>query len=90
MIMNLHLSGDGCKALPMPLAMATGLIVSKRHRPTSHKPETFLLAILPDGQRKYISSLYPTTQAGQFRFDYLGHTYGLAYTESSAVSIWQT
>ena len=89
-MLKLHLSGNGCNTLPTPLAMATGLIVSKRNRPTSHKPETFLLAVLADGQRKYISSLYPTTQAGQFRFDYLGHTYGLAYTESSAVSIWQT
>ena len=89
-MLNLHHLGDGSNNLPVPLATAKGLIVSKRRRPTSHKPESFLLAVLPDGHRKYISSLYPTTQAGQFRFDYLGLTYGLAYMEASSVSIWQT
>jgi hypothetical protein len=44
-------------------------IVSNRKRPTRGKSELYLLEVLPDGKRRYVSSLYPTDHPGTYRFE---------------------
>lgn len=44
---------------------------------TGGKPPTYLLEILPNGQRKYISSLYPLGAVGCYRMEFNGTWYHL-------------
>jgi hypothetical protein len=43
----------------------------------SKKPLLFLLKLEPDNSRKYISSLYPTSDLNKFNFDYSCKSYTL-------------
>ena len=52
-------------------------LIANRNNPTSKKPPTYLLEILPDGQRKYISSLYPLDTPGCYRMEKNGVWYVL-------------
>lgn len=66
---------------------ASSLIVSKRKQVSRNKPENFLVAILPDNRREYISSLFPTSSPGQYRFDYQGQNFQLVYDDAKQVHV---
>ena len=61
------------------------LLLSQRSKPTKSKPKDFLLAVLPNGQRQYISSLYSTTTPGIYRIDYLGLSYQFTIKSEEAL-----
>lgn len=48
--------------------ISTRLVASK-------KPILFMLKVEPDNTRKYISSLYPTSDVNKFNFDYDSRSY---------------
>ena len=48
--------------------ISTRLVASK-------KPILFMLKVEPDNSRKYISSLYPTSDVNKFNFDYSSKSY---------------
>jgi hypothetical protein len=49
-------------------------IISTRLAATK-KPLLYMLKIEPDNSRKYISSLFPTTDSNKFNFDYGNKSY---------------
>ena len=61
-------------------------ILTERQKITQSKSKSFILYITPEGNRKYISSLYTTDTTGVFRFDYKGINYKLV-NESEQTAI---
>ena len=65
----------GQKLVPMELIIkGVTYIISTRLVP-SKKPILFMLKVEPDNSRKYISSLYPTSDVNKFNFDYSSKSY---------------
>lgn len=60
------------------------LLLVKRKDITPSKPSKFILAKLPNGTRRYISSMYPTIIQGAYNIDYLGQSYILSVGEDIA------
>lgn len=71
---------DGC-TLRNP---QTTLLITERSQTSINKPKNFVLAVLPDGKRHYVSSLYPLTN-GAYKMDYDGKTYVLTLTNEGGV-----
>lgn len=84
---KLHLSADSSKSLPKVLSSASELIVLRRKQPTARKPVNYLLAVMPDKSKIYVSSLFPTTEFGLFMFDYQGQGFKFLYSNHQEVII---
>jgi len=51
------------------------ILISERKHP-SNKPRLFILHRAPNGQRTYVSSLYPINESnGEYKFDYFAKKY---------------
>lgn len=62
------------------------LLIAERpqERITPNKPQTYVLEVQANGRRQYLSSLYPTPTAGQFRMEKDGQWYLVDLQESMA------
>ena len=67
------------------------LKLSSRKVPTPQKPKFFLLLVLPDGQCKYVSSLYPVKESSEnalqaYSIDWQGQEYTLEINRSTEIA----
>lgn len=61
------------------------LMVADRKNPTPKKPLNFLVAILPDGRRRFISSMYQTVTQNRYNIDWNGVQYTFTSNASNGV-----
>ena len=83
-MINIVLEGSYSKVGNQLITEKFSLLLVKRKETTPSKSSKFILAKLPNGSRKYISSMYDTTTKGVYKLDYLGRTYSLSISFDKA------